>query len=138
MDTKEYICEYCHEEFIPNRRFVQKYCCTNCRVKSYHRRNKKVSNNEIEDKTKKPKTKIEKMSIEGIGNSMAGTAAVEALKSLLTKDENKPATKKDIQRLEQKIERFHKVKNLSPNQNYEFPFFDMETGNIVYKGIFHS
>jgi hypothetical protein len=66
-------------------------------------------------------------------NAVAGITAVNALTAIFTKEENKPATKKDIQNLAGKIQRYHPVKNMQPNFSGQLPYFDMELGFLVYR-----
>jgi hypothetical protein len=73
------------------------------------------------------------MSFAGVGNAAAGTLAVEAIKSIFTSEENKPATKKDIQNLVNKFQRHLKVHNMNPNFNGQLPYFDIESGFLVYR-----
>jgi hypothetical protein len=92
-----------------------------------------MSTTQIQQKSKKVESaKTESMSWVGIGNAAAGTLAVNALSSLFTNDENKPATKKDINDVKNLISRFHPVKNLTHNRFGNAPFYDVETKSIVY------
>jgi hypothetical protein len=136
MDTHLYTCQYCGKDYKPKRRYKQQYCSNSCRVNSFNRKKQMglaLPQKEIE----KPKPlKIEKMSMAGIGNAtvgaMAGTVAVNLIGSLFTKDEDKPATKKDLMNLMGQNKRFYPVKNVS----YRFGFvavYDMQTQNIVYQ-----
>ena len=77
--------------------------------------------------------KIEKMSIAGVGNAAAGTLAVNAITSLLTKEANKPATKGDMKDLLANLkQRYHPVKNLGIRSDGTKPFYDSHTQTIVY------
>ncbi|PKQ44525.1 hypothetical protein [Confluentibacter flavum] len=79
--------------------------------------------------------KVEKMSLAGVGNAAAGVAVVEVAKYLATSPENKPATKKDIQELKSLLisgERYLPVNNV-PNDGFgRKPYYDVETGDVVY------
>ncbi len=133
MDTKEYSCEYCHEHFIPKRRYVQRFCSTSCRVKAHHQKTKKSNDKLMGAENKnQDKTKIEKMSLAGVGNAAAGTFAANLLNNVFTSGENKPATKKDLKNLEQKLNRYQKITNLPPNTLGQTPYFDMELKKVVY------
>jgi hypothetical protein len=57
------------------------------------------------------------MSLAGVGNLAIGSAAVDLIKHAFTSEENKPATKKDIQNLAIKLQRYQKVRNMNPNLN---------------------
>lgn len=72
------------------------------------------------------------MSLAEVGNSVAGNFAVEGMKSLFTKEENKPATKLDIQKLEKRFTRYQEIKNMNLNNLNQKPFFDTVLGIIVY------
>lgn len=137
MDRQRfYTCKYCFKEYEPKRRRVQIYCSNTCRSKAYHAR--KI--NSITTQTDQgivpldtPTLQQESMSLAGIGNAAAGVLAVEGVKRLLTKEENKPATKKDLAQLVEKLSnRYHLVKNMNPNMNGEYPYFDMVEGVVVY------
>ncbi|PHN93683.1 hypothetical protein CSC80_12270 [Maribacter sp. 6B07] len=131
MDTKYYSCQYCHEDFLPKRRYVQKYCCDNCRSKAHHQKNK-ITNQSTSLPVTGTQNKIEKMSAAGIGNAAAGVLAADVVKSLITKNHNKPATKGDILALKKSYERYQRVLNLPRKPDGTLPYFDMETKYIVY------
>jgi hemolysin activation/secretion protein len=127
METRYYRCDYCKKEYLPARRNVQKFCSNSCRSKSYHQKtkiSKAVSISNLE--TKPEKTSIDQMSLAGVGNAAAGITAVNALTAIFTKEENKPATKKDIQNLATKLQRFYRVHNMNPDTFGRFSFFDKE------------
>lgn len=134
MDKYMYQCNYCGNQYKPNRRFKQRFCSNSCRVNSHIKNKKKnveISCDNKED-TNKP-LQIDKISLAGIGNAAVGTLAVNALTSIFTSEENKPATKKDIRNLEAKLsQRYYPVKNLPPQQNGLFPVFDIQSNTLVY------
>ncbi|MFT4830508.1 MAG: hypothetical protein ACI815_000142 [Psychroserpens sp.] len=72
------------------------------------------------------------MSAPGIGNATAGALTANALKSIFTNQNEKPATKGDIIALGNKINRYQKVLNLPFGPDGSQPHFDMETKKIVY------
>ncbi|MFN7014317.1 MAG: hypothetical protein ACK4ON_08625, partial [Bacteroidia bacterium] len=81
----------------------------------------------------KEPTKIDKMSIQGIGNAAVGTLAVQIATNLFTSEENKPATKKDLQNLIGSLkQRYYPVLNIPSMQDGSKAYYDMETKNIVY------
>jgi len=133
-DNHTYSCEYCHEEYIPARRYAQKYCSNSCRSKAWHQRKKlkDVTPKPSKKKKKKSKTKIETMSFAGVGNAATGSALAEALTKVLTPEHKLPATKGDLRALEAKIGRYHRVLNLARNSEGKVPYFDMETKSVVY------
>ncbi|MGJ8664742.1 MAG: hypothetical protein ACSHW7_00095 [Patiriisocius sp.] len=135
-NNHRYTCNYCYGKFIPKRRRVQKYCSDSCRSKAYHQRTttKKVAtlNAPSEPAPTKKKTKIEKMSFAGIGNAAAGVVAVDVLSRILTKDEDRPATKGDLQKISQHLKRYHRINNLEPDHYGKAPYFDMDKGMLVY------
>lgn len=129
-ENYKYICEYCKIEYIPKRRHHQKYCSNSCRSKNH--RLKVITNKEIPQLEEKTKTKIEKMSVSGIGNAAAGTAFVEIAKSIFTSEENKTATKKDLKELAKRFDTYHKIKRIYKIPNGAIPFFNMDTKEVVF------
>lgn len=141
---KLYTCEYCYKAFEPRRRRVQKYCSNTCRSKAFHakknNKNKPVlKNNILKDsniENTPPSTKIDSMSISGVGNAAAGNLIASGLKSFLTPNQNKPATKGDIDNL---ISLFNKrylpIENIAVNQFGQFPFYDVQTKSVVYLNL---
>lgn len=137
MDNYIYLCHYCGKDYIPKRRNFQKYCCNSCRTNAFIKR-KKAKGLSI---TSSPKnkiinsepTKIDKMSLAGVGNAAAGTAIIKMAESLFTSEINKPATKGDLKNLEAKIvKRYYPVYNLAVNINGQKPYFDIQQNRIVY------
>ena len=142
---KHYTCDYCHNEFEPTRRRVQKYFSNTCRSKAYHYRKtasntlptSQLKNDNISTTTAPAQTKSESMSTAGIGNAAAGNILADGLKALLTSSENKPATKKDIADLKALFtNRYLPINNLAKNQFGQSPFYDMDTKNVVYMNIY--
>ena len=134
MDTHKYKCNYCHEEYIPKRRYVQRFCCDSCRSKYHHQRvknNNKLKSNDEENKNKKI-GKVDKMSLAGVGNAAAGTLAAKGLMNLFIKEGDKPATKNDLLKLLNKLDRYQKINNLPLNIYNKNPYFDMKFGTVVY------
>lgn len=134
MEQYHYTCKYCAKQYIPRKRKRQKYCSNSCRARAYQIRNSKTSLAKPE--TIQPENqlqKIDKMSWAGVGNAAAGTLAVNALSSILTREENKPATKKDIKEIKTILsKRYHEVLNMELDGYGNEPFYDMETKTIVY------
>ncbi len=146
-DTRRYKCKYCREKYIPNRRRVQKYCSASCRSKAYHLRTTKKIKDDISNKEKglkainpkeyNSKVKVEKMSVEGIGNAAAGTLAINLITNALTPEEKKPATKGDLTRIEDRLKRYHRVMNYSSKLDGSIAYFDLETKKVIYsKNLF--
>lgn len=133
MENFLYTCLYCGKDYKPNRRKKQKYCSNSCRVSAFKIK-KEIGLGLLEKETdKKTPVKIEKMSLAGVGNAAAGTLAINALTSMLTKEDNKPATKKDIKDIKNLlVTRYHEIKNMKPAQNGHIPFYDIQTKQIVY------
>ena len=73
------------------------------------------------------------MSMAGVGNAAAGNGLVMVAKHLLTKEENRPATKGDLKRMSLKWERYQFIKNMNPNIKGQKPYFDNELGFVVYR-----
>ena len=87
----------------------------------------------VPDIKKKEPTKIETMSLAGVGNTVAGVAIVKLAENLFISESNKPATKRDIKNLEAKIiKRYYAVKNLPLNPNGLKPYFDLESCLVIY------
>tara|TARA_R110002126_G_scaffold291794_2_gene458719 strand:- start:11118 stop:11516 length:399 start_codon:yes stop_codon:yes gene_type:complete len=104
METRLYECHYCKKEYLPKKRGVQKFCSNSCRVRSHQLKNKKTNVGEVTiEKTKTQKTKIEQMSLAGVGNAAAAVFGVNIITALMTKFENKQATKQDIIQLKLKL-----------------------------------
>lgn len=136
MDTYNYTCGYCGKDYIPKRRKVQKYCSASCRTRACNIRNAPAKNKlELQNTTKSEvsKNKVEQMSWAGVGNAAAGTLAVNALSSLLTREENKPVTKKDFKEIKELlIKRYHPISNMRPDAYGNQPYFDLEKKIVVY------
>ncbi|WP_435133036.1 hypothetical protein [Formosa sp. A9] len=139
MENEFYTCKYCFEQFKPKRRRAQKYCSNTCRSKAYHSRKIKPSivpvreDVKVPDMMPQPKQKVEAVSAPGVINSALGTAAVDGLKAVFTPEKQKHATKGDLDVLASKITgRYHLVKNMKALADGRKPFYDMETGQVVY------
>jgi Fe-S-cluster-containing dehydrogenase component len=133
MENYLYICQYCSKEYKPNRRKKQKYCSNSCRTRAFAIR--KISGLNVPSiEIKKPeKTSIEKMSLAGVGNAAVGTLAVNIATSLFIREENKPATKKDLQEVKELLlTRYHPILNMPSKSNGAKPFYDLETQQIIY------
>ncbi len=90
-------------------------------------------NNKLTVPENVPPTKPAQMSIAGVGNAATGALLADGLKSLLTKDENKPATKGDLTKIFEKLNsRYHLVTNMAPNALGQYPYYDMVEGVVVY------
>ena len=133
MDNYLYKCLYCGKEYKPNRRKKQKYCSNSCRTRAFVTRNNKGLGLIKKDSEKKEPIKIEKMSIAGVANSAAGALAIQLATNLFTSEENKPATKKDLQNLTKSLQqRYHPILNIPPRNDGARPFYDLEAQTIVY------
>ncbi|APQ16726.1 hypothetical protein A9200_18065 [Maribacter hydrothermalis] len=76
----------------------------------------------------------EKMSLAGIGNAAAGAAIAEIAKNIITPNANKPATKKDIDDLKAFFKaRYYIVKNMNRDIHGRSAYYDILSGNIIYK-----
>jgi len=127
MENHLYTCHYCSKQFEPKRRRIQKFCKASCRA-GYHRLKNK-STLPIKTTTN---SKIEKMSLAGVGNAALGSLSAEVFKNAFISKENKPATKKDIAELKKSLQRYHPVKNLPIDIYQGYPFFDILEGKIKY------
>ena len=134
MENYLYRCKYCGKDFKPKRRRVQKFCSNSCRTRNHQiiKPNKELRL--TQENFVLPKvTKIDKISTAGIGNAAIGSGLVEIAKNLLTDEANKPATKGDLKKIANQLERYQLVKNLPFRFDGLRPFFDLETKIIVYK-----
>lgn len=142
IDSKLYTCKYCCKEFEPKRRRVQKYCSSSCRSSAFQARKAETMKGESTLPTPTINTtvpqfpKTDKISAAGVGNAALGSLAADSVKSILTTRKNKPATKGDIDLLIEKLGgRYHLIKNMPPNINGEYAYYDMQEGNLVYLKI---
>ncbi|KGK29974.1 MULTISPECIES: hypothetical protein [Cellulophaga] len=137
MDRYTYNCEYCGKAYTPKRRFKQKYCSSSCRVNSFTKR-KKAKENLPDFKKPKEVSVKDKMSWSGIGNAAVGSLATNIATNLLTKEENKPATKGDIQKiLNIGISKLTLIKNMPPRTDGARAYFDITNQIIIYKKNIH-
>ncbi|MCL9804599.1 hypothetical protein NAT51_03640 [Flavobacterium amniphilum] len=133
MESYLYTCQYCSKEYKPNRRKKQKYCSNSCRVRSFKIRNTQTKNLPVKVSQDSEKLKIEKMSFAGIGNAALGTLAVNLATNLLSNDENKPATKKDLKNLITSLkQRYYPILNIPVRRDGAKAYFDMESKSLVY------
>ena len=143
MEKHLYICKFCQKEFKPTRRKAQKFCSATCRSKNHHHKNKvaaKTSKEIVTETFKEPeknKIAIDKLSTAGVGNAALGTLAANTAtalaKQIFVSENNKPATKGDIQELKDLINtRYFEVHNVSPDPYGNKAYFDMSTNKIVY------
>ena len=129
------ICIHCNDDYIPTRRGVQKFCSKSCKSRYWYLKQgiqaqKVILSNQTEVLNQSPKTKVETMSLAGVGNAAAGIALVELGKNALG---IAAAAKKDIEELKSFIKgRYLPINNLMRDTLGRFPFYDVETGNIVY------
>ena len=78
-------------------------------------------------------TKIDTMSLAGVGNAATGSALVRIAESWLTPEINKPATKGDIKNLADKIsKRYYLIKNMQKDGLGRNPHFDTVQCLVVY------
>jgi len=132
-ETYLYTCNYCQKQYVPKRRKVQQYCSDSCRVRNNQDKNKsvapKVEVTTTTEITKKPI--IDKSSVLG---AAIGTATVLIGKKIISKDIDKPVTKRDIIKFANQIhgERYRKIENYPPNQFGQIAYFDLETNQAIY------
>jgi hypothetical protein len=138
-ESRKYKCNYCRKKYVPKKRRIQKYCSASCRSKAYHQRQLcRKDSTEIQvkeigiGKPASEKLKIDKMSIAGVGNATIGTYLADTVRTLLTPEQNKPATKGDISKIEQRLIRFQRINNMHARPDGSLPYFDLESKSIVY------
>lgn len=133
MENYLYTCQYCSKEYKPNRRKKQKYCSNSCRTRAFAIRKNSGLNLPSIDRKKPTKTTIDKMSLAGVGNAAVGTLAVNLATSLFIREENKPATKKDLQEVKELLlTRYHPVLNMPSQSDGTKPFYDLDIQQIIY------
>ncbi len=133
MEEYRYNCNYCGVEYTPKRRRVQKYCCSSCRVNAFNQRKTKGLSLPSVKKSETPPLK-DKMSLSGIGNAAVGTLATNIVTNLLTREENKPATKGDIQKILQGgIHKTILIRNIPPRMDGARAYFDTQQQILIYK-----
>lgn len=138
MESHHYTCEYCSVQFKPNRRGIQRFCSSSCRATSFNKKKKSLLvKNKSELEVKKP-FQIEKVSMPGILNAAAGTLIADGVqaiaKNIFSKEEDKPATKKDIALLSKSLlkERYILIQQRLPRLDGLKEYFDTHTHTIVY------
>lgn len=131
---KTEICLHCNDDYIPKRRGVQKFCSKSCKSRYWYlKQNKKELKLQSVTGVVTNETNTDKMSWGGVGNSAVGTVLGNAATSLLTPEDKKPATKKDIEDLKSLIsDRYLPIHNLSFDEYGRRPFYDVETGNVEF------
>jgi hypothetical protein len=133
MENYLYKCQYCGKEYKPNRRQKQKYCSNSCRTRAFAIRKFKGLNLPSTENKNNVEKKSESMSWAGVGNAATGALAVNIATSLLTKEENKPATKKDLKEVKNLLlTRYHSINNVPDKPDGSRPFYDLQTKSIVY------
>ena len=133
MENYLYTCQYCSKQYKPKRRKQQKYCSNSCRTRAFVLKKGKGLSVTFKETQEDKLNKIEKMSLAGVGNAAVGTLAVNLATRLFTNEEDKPATKKDLQNLVSSMKlRYHPIYNLPLRQDGAEPFYDLETEKIIY------
>ncbi len=140
---KKYYCEYCGDQYVPKRRGVQRFCSTSCRTLQW-RKDKAVKREQLlpdatlnESQTLKAtenELRKESISIAGDANAAIGTAAVDLVKNIFTPKDDMPATKRDIQEVKALLkDRYFPVRNINKDAYGRLAYYDIETGNLIYK-----
>ena len=144
MNQEKYTCDYCEEQYIPNRRGAQRFCNSKCRKKYSYHKNKvdkintpKVNIPQQLEEIKNKKIKTEEMSWSGVGNAALGALAADTATALAKKifisENKKPATKGDIQELKDLINtRYFLAHNVKLDPWGRKAYFDIGTGKILY------
>ncbi|MDC9722888.1 MAG: hypothetical protein PSN34_08945, partial [Urechidicola sp.] len=93
------------------------------------------------DKKKKKKKKKEVKAIQksdsinltSVGNSALGVATIELAKNILTPADNKTVTRKEFNELKSFMSgRYLPVNNAEKDVYGKLPYYDVETGNVVF------
>jgi len=134
MENYLYICHYCGIKYKPNRRNKQLFCSSSCRVNSFNiKKNKNIQNKKGLAIPEQKKESEQKINLAGIGNAAIANIATDLAKTIFTRDENKPATKGDIQTLLAKTNgRFFRVSNIPIRNDGAIAYYDMELKSVVY------
>jgi hypothetical protein len=78
-------------------------------------------------------TKIDKISVAGVGNAVIGNLAVNMVSNLFISEGNKPATKNDIKNLTSILKnRYHPIKNIPIRNDGAQAFYDIESQIFIY------
>jgi len=139
MDQYLYKCHYCGKDYKPRRRHKQKFCSNSCRVNAFNFRTKKDKGNlaKVSTSPSEINNKKEGISLAGIGNATIANFTTDLAKTLFTREENKPATKGDIQALlNGSKERYLPISNLPIRNDGALPFYDTVTKEMIYRGQF--
>lgn len=143
MNTYLEKCDYCHKEYLPTRRGVQRFCKDSCRSTSFKKKKElkeslnAINENEFEGIVKKEPIKIEKMSLAGVGNAATGAGLYDLIKGIAKsgqQEKNKSATKEDIGLILSRLKRYQSIEGHPLNQFGQKPYFDVETKRVVYLG----
>ena len=134
MDNYLYTCDYCAKTYVPKRRYKQRFCSNSCRVNSHKRKNRlSPAKPDVGLKLPAEKPHKEGLSMAGIGNAAIANVVTEVGKSIFIKEENKPATKGDIQDLANKITgRYIPIKNMQARADGAPAYFDTTLKEIVH------
>ena len=89
----------------------------------------------VADKNKK--TKVEEMSLQGVGNAFTGALAANVVsgvaKNAFKRKSDMPATKGDIEEIKEMIEqRYFQIHNMQSDVYGRIAYFDLGTCKIVY------
>jgi len=140
MDTHTYNCLYCHEEYIPKRRYSQKYCSNSCRSKAYHIRNRSNKKQQSplpqQEKTETIKQETEKVTLAGVVTAITGSILSDMIQTLYKTPDNKSATKGDIKLVLDyilQVRQLYKIEDGPTGSNGEIAYFDIFSKRIVYK-----
>jgi hypothetical protein len=135
MDNFHYQCHYCGKHYTPKRRYKQLFCSSSCRVNAFNKSRKKALGTPATNLKNDPKNpiQVDKMSWAGVGNAVVGTLATNTVTNIFTKEENRPATKKDVREIIAALkQRYFIIKNLKPNTDGSLSYFDIQTSTIIY------
>ncbi len=139
MEKYQYICHYCGKEYVPRRRYVQRFCCTSCRVNAFNRKIKPSTTDPVKGLSQ-PKEEVkyeQKISLAGVGNAAIANVFTDLTKNVFTREENKPATKGDLwDILNQTQQRYLPVSNAPKRYDGAMPFYDNVTKSVIYRQSF--
>ena len=135
MENYLYTCHYCGIKYKPNRRNKQLFCSNSCRVNSFNIKKKKAIQNNKKGlaNPEQKKESEQKINLAGIGNAAIANIATDFAKTIFTRDENKPATKGDIQAIMNvSQQRYFPVHNAPIGKDGTSAYYDTKTKTVVY------
>ncbi len=85
-------------------------------------------------KCKNEDQKKDSISVAGVSNAAIAIASVDIIKHVFTPEDNKTATKGDLNKLASLIkgQRYFPIKNLANDAYGKKPYYDIQTNHFIY------